>query len=279
VSESTASFTPLGELRTCSGRAVTFAGETVPGAGVPELALASLLAEREATGEPVRVVMLRLGERDQAWVPPTVSWLASRGRRVVLRAATTLTRPTIASARRHGATVALELAHPVGAVQQALLGPHAEPMSVLLLHAQHLRACDLEVAAWLGPLLPSVADDRTLTTMAQHVAAADLVDAHAVIGRLGPSRLEALTRVLPWPQVAAMARAYGIDPSQPSALPANGVWLSPMADAALRHAIRREAEAHGLRLDHCGCAAQCHLDGEQRSAFVTLGTPELFPVG
>lgn len=277
MSESTASFTPLGESRTCSGRAVTFAGETTPGAGVPELALASMLAEREATGEPVRVVMLRLGERDQQWVPPTIAWLASRGRRVVLRAATTLMRPTIAAARRHGATVALELAHPNGAVQQALLGSHADPMSVLLLHAQHLRACDLEVAAWLGPLMPSIADDRMLTTIAQHVAAADLVDVHAVIGRLGPARLEALTRVLPWPQVAAMGRAYGIDPGMPSSLPAAGVWLSPMADSALRHAIRRATASHGLRVDHCGCAAQCHLDAEQRAAFVTLGTTELFP--
>lgn len=268
---------PLGELRSCSGRAVTFAGEAREGAGVPELALASALAEREATGDPVRVVVLRVAGREQAWIAPTVAWLAARGRRVLVRTCVALSRPSIAAARRHGVTILLELAHPQPAVQTALLGPHAESTAALLLHAQHLRACDLEVAAWVGPLLPAVADDRMLESLMRHIVAADLVDAHPVLGRLTSARLDALGRVLPWPQVATMARAFGIDPAFPDALPPAGVHLSPMADGALRHAVRRIATNVGLRLDHCGCAAHCHLDPEQRAAYVPLTTPDLFP--
>lgn len=272
-----ASFTALGEFRSCSGRAVVFAGEARQGAGVPELALASALVEREATGDPVRVVVLRVAGREQDWVAPAIAWLVAHGRRPLVRTAVALTRPVIAAARRHGATVLLELAHSQPAAQAALLGPHAESTAALLLHAQHLRACELEVAVWMGPLLPAVADDRALEALMRHIVAADLVDAHPVLGRLGAARLEALSRVLPWPQVATMARAFGIDPAQPQTLPAAGVHLSPMADGALRHAVRRIAAPLGLRLDRCGCPAQCHLDPEQRAAYVPLGTPELFP--
>jgi len=254
-----------------------FAGVAREGAGVPELALASALAEREATGDPVRTVVLRIAERAHDWVAPTVAWLASRGRRVLLRTCVTLSRPAIAAARRFGATLLLELAHAHAPVHTALLGSHAESTAALLLHAQHLRACDLEVAVWLGPLLPAIADDRALETLVRHIVAADLVDAHAVLGRLTAPRLDALAAVLPWPQVATMARAFGVDPADPHGLPAQGVHLSPMADGALRHAVVRIARPLGLRLDHCGCAAQCHLDPEQRAAFVPLTTTELFP--
>ncbi|MBL8944003.1 MAG: hypothetical protein JNK45_12685 [Myxococcales bacterium] len=272
-----ASFTALGEFRSCSGRAAVFAGEAREGAGVPELALASTLAERESGGQEIRVVVLRIASRDQGWVAPTVAWLAAHGRRVILRTAVPLSRSSIAAARREGVTVLLELAHAQPGVQVALLGPHAESTAGLLLHAQHLRACELEVAAWVGPLLPAVADDRALETLVRHIVAADLVDGHVVLGRLTPPRLEALTRVLPWPTVATMSRAFGIDPALPASLPAAGVHLSPMADGALRHAVARIAGALGLRLDHCGCPAQCHLDPEQRTAYVPLATPELFP--
>jgi hypothetical protein len=272
-----ASFTVLGEFRSCSGRAVVFAGEAREGAGVPELALASALAERESGGEEIRVVVLRIGGRDQGWVPPTVAWLAAHGRRVILRTPVPLSRPSIAAARRDGVTVLLELAHAQPAVQGALLGAHAESTAGLLFHAQHLRACEVEVAAWIGPLMPAVADDRALEVLVRHIVAADLVDAHVVLGRLTPPRLEALSRVLPWPTVATMSRAFGIDPALPGKLPAAGVHLSPMADGALRHAVGRVAGSLGLRLDHCGCPAQCHLDPEQRTAFVPLATPELFP--
>lgn len=276
-----ASFHVLGEFRSCSGRAVVFGGEAREGAGVPELALGSALAEREATGDPIKVVVLRISGRSQGWVPPTVAWLAARGRRVLLRTCVALSREVIAAARRHGATVLLELAHSQPAVHTALLvsplGSTAESTAALLLHAQHLRACEVEVAAWIGPLLPALADDRMLESLMRHIVAADLLDAHAVLGRLTPARLGALTDVLPWPQVATMARAFGIDPAYPETLPATGVHLSPMADGALRHAVRRVAGSLGLRLDHCGCPAQCHLDPEQRSAYVPLRTSQLFP--
>jgi hypothetical protein len=182
----------------------------------------------------------------------------------------------VAAARRHGATVILEIAHPDPAAGKVLLGDGAESSATLLLHAQHLRACDIEVAAQIGPLLPAIHDDRTVATIVHHVVAADLVDAHLTMGRLTHARLLGLGGVLPWPQVATMARAFGVDPGAEHPVPDAGVVLPAMPRLALLRAVERTATAAGLRIDHCGCAAQCHLDPESRPAFVPLSTTDLF---
>ncbi|MCA9706755.1 MAG: hypothetical protein KDK70_12965 [Myxococcales bacterium] len=245
------------------------------------LALGATLGEREARGEPARIVVLRLTERDDAtWARPAVEWLAERGRRVLVRSCVALGRELVQSIRRWGVTVVLELAHPRPSHQRALVGPTAEPVAGLLLHAQHLRSLDIEVAAHLGPLLPVVHDQGDeIVALARHIAAADIRDVHLAVGRLTPARGRALAQVLPRGQAGAMLRAFGFDPRHEDPwgrLPAQGARLSPLAAATLRHGVRRFVEEAGLRIDHCGCPAQCHLDPELTPGFVPLLTSDLF---
>lgn len=245
------------------------------------LALGAALGEREAKGEPARIVVLRLTERDDAqWARPAVEWLAERGRRVVVRSCVALGRDLIQSVRRWGATVLLELAHPRASHQRALVGPTAEPASALLLHAQHLRSLDIEVAAHFGPLLPVVHDQvGDVLALVRHIAAADIRDVHLAVGRLTPARGRALARVLARGQAGALLRAFGRDPllDEPwASLPAGGARLPALAAATLRHGVRRHVEGAGLRIDHCGCPAQCHLDPELTPGFVPLLTSDLF---
>ncbi len=248
------------------------------------LALGATLGEREANNQPARSVVLRLTERDDAvWARPAVEWLAERGRRVLVRSSVVLGRELIHSLRRWGVTVVLELAHPRPAHQRALLGPSAEAAPGLLLHAQHLRSLDVEVAAHLGPLLPVVHDQESeIVALARHIAAADIRDVHLAVGRLTLARGRALAEVLPRGQVGAMLRAFDIDPWQLDPFAElerrggpRGVRLSPLAAATLRHGVRRFVEESGLRIDHCGCPAQCHLDPELTPRFVPL-TSDLF---
>ena len=85
--------------------------------------------------------------------------------------------------------------------------------------------------------------------------------------------------VLPRGQAGAMLRAFGFDPRHEDPwgrLPAQGARLSPLAAATLRHGVRRFVEEAGLRIDHCGCPAQCHLDPELTPGFVPLLTSDLF---
>lgn len=245
------------------------------------LALGATLGEREARGAPARSVVLRLTERDDAaWARPAVEWLAERGRRVLVRSSVVLGRELVQSIRRWGVTVVLELAHPRPSHQQALVGPTAEPVAGLLLHAQHLRSLDIEVAVHLGPLFPVVHDQANeITALARHIAAADIRDVHLAVGRLTPARGRALARVLARGQAGAMLRAFGLDPRDEdpwAGLPAAGARLSPLAAATLRHGVRRLVESAGLRIDHCGCPAQCHLDPELTPRFVPLLTSDLF---
>ncbi len=245
------------------------------------LALAATLGEREARGEPARAVVLRLAQRDDAtWARPAVEWLAERGRRVLVRSSVVLGRGLVQSIRRWGATVVLELAHPRPSYQRALSGPNAEPAAALLLHAQHLRSLDIEVTVHLGPLLAVVHEQHgEIVALARHIAAADIRDIHLSVGRLSPARGSALADLLPRGQAGALMRAYGLDPLHDdpwSTLPAAGAKLSPLAAATLRHAVRRNVETAGLRIDHCGCPAQCHLDPELTPGFVPLLTSDLF---
>jgi hypothetical protein len=246
------------------------------------LALGAALGEREARGEPARTVVLRLTARDDAgWARPAVEWLAERGRRVLVRSCVTLGRELVQSVRRWGVTTMLELAHPRPAHQHALVGPTAEPAAALLLHAQHLRSLDIEVAAHLGPLLPVVHDQERadIVALARHIAAADIRDVHLAVGRLTPARGRALAEVLASGQAGALLRAFGQDPRDDdpwSKLPDTGLALPPLAAATLRHGVRRIVEQAGLRIDHCGCPAQCHLDPELTPRFVPLLTSDLF---
>lgn len=277
-------FRALHAFDTCHGLAVVVGRGKAQIPGGDEdvgLALGATLGEREARGAPARSVVLRLTERDDAaWARAAVEWLAERGRRVLVRSSVVLGRELVQSIRRWGVTVVLELAHPRPSMQQALVGPTAEPAAALLLHAQHLRSLDIEVAVHMGPLLPVVHDQGAeLTALARHIAAADIRDVHLAVGRLTPARGRALARVLPRGQASAMLRAFGLDPREEdpwARLPAAGARLSPLAAATLRHGVRRFVESAGLRIDHCGCPAQCHLDPELTPGFVPLLTSDLF---
>ena len=268
----------------CSGRAAVLGpGHAVAPEAVP-LSLAGALGEREAgpSGEPTRVVVLRLSTRDDAaWAAAAMEWLETHGRRVLVRTPVLLSEELIEVARRWGSTILLELAHVRPAMQAALAGPSAEPVSALLLHAQHLRRAGLEVAAVLAPLLPVIHDrDRDLVALLRHIVAADVRDAHLSVGRLGPGRLAALEPLLGRGERTALLRAFGLDPTADSPWPDGAgesfARLSPVAAASLYHAVRRSAESEGLRVDACGCAAQCHLDPELTPAFVALQTSDLF---
>ena len=178
--------------------------------------------------------------------------------------------------RRHGATVLLELAHSQPAVHTALLGSTAESTAALLLHAQHLRACEVEVAAWIGPLLPALADDRMLESMMRHIVAADLLDVHAVSAD-SRRALRCAVRRAAVADVATMARAFGVDPGDARDLPTQACTCPARQPRA---APRRPSASPGSRRPtprRCGCAAQCQLDPEQRPAFVSVRTCELFP--
>jgi hypothetical protein len=121
-----------------------------------------------------------------------------------------------------------------------------------------------------------VHDDRVLAAMVSHLLAADVLDVRVTVGRLSAARVAALADALPWATFATAMRAYGLDPAA-SAVEDDGVRLPSTLAIALRRAAERFAEQVGLRIDACGCPAQCQLDAEQRPAFVSVLTTELFP--
>ncbi len=271
----------LQAFRTCGGRGLVIgradpeATSTAASAEI-ELALASRLGEREAAGEQADTVVLRLHSRDDAgWVGVAMPWLVERGRRVVLRTPAVLPRSLAAAARDRGGTVFLEIASSDADVQRALHGRGADPVPSLLLHAQHLRALGVEPSAFIGPLLPMLHDRPTnIEPLLRHVAAADLRDARLSVGSLSPTRVRALQEVLPWAQVAAIARAYGA--TMETLLPPHGTRLDRLTEQTLYHGVRRIAEDVGIRIDHCGCPAHCHLARAKPFPFRPLLTPSLF---
>jgi hypothetical protein len=239
------------------------------------------LGEREAAGEQADTLVLRLHSRDDAgWVGVAMPWLIERGRRVVLRTPAVLPRSLAAAARDRGVTVFLELASGDAEIQHALHGRGADSVPSLLLHAQHLRTLGVEPSAFVGPLLPVLHDrPALLEPLLRHVAAADLRDVRLSVGRLSPTRLRALQEALPWAQVAAIARAYGATVESGVLLPAHGARLDRHTEIALEHTARRVAEQVGLRIDHCGCPAHCHLARPKPFPFRPLLTPDLFATG
>jgi hypothetical protein len=240
------------------------------------LALASRLAEWEVGREPVRVVALAVRRRsDVAWAEAALPWLEDHGRRALVRTRVPLSAALVGEVGRVGATVMLEAAHSVAAIDRALLGREAATLHDLLAHAQHLRTEGIEAALELAPLVPVVHERvHDIEVMVRHVVAADLRDAHLSVGKMSAARLAALGEVLDRAEHAAIARAYGmeVDGGEGQATAKLPAWSA----AALYHAVRRIAEGEGLRVDRCGCAAQCHLDPETTPALVRLETRDLF---
>ena len=272
----------LGSFGTCSGQGLllgrppALADRTGPPVAETSLTLASLLCERDAQCEPAASVVLRIANRDDAaWATEAIPWLLARGRRVIVRTAVVMPRPLVDAAREHDVTVLLELADPRPKLQRALLGAAVDPAAALLLHAQHLRSLGVEVAAQVGPLMPIIHAPGSLLA---HVVAADLGDAHLSVARLSPMRFAALAEAVPWAQASAVARAFevGTGPTGEPLVPATGARLPAVTHFALYHEARRRAESLGIRVDHCGCPAQCHLARTQVGDYVALTTPDLF---
>ncbi len=273
---------PLHAFVACSGPALVLGRyDTSRSLDELPLALAGVLGAREADGLIDRVIVLRLVRRDDAeWARIAADWLAVRGRRVVLRTHVVLPPSLEETARRWGCTVLLELAHRRAAMQTALVGESADSAATLLAHAQHLRRVGLQVAVHLGPLFPVIHEERTDTlALLRHIAAADVHDVHLTVGRLTEQRYAAVASVLPICRAQALLRVFGLDASasQPFAsVAAAGRRLVPLAMTAMYHSVRLDAEGEDLRVDHCGCAAQCHLDPQVVPRFVPLLTADLF---
>ena len=269
----------VGSYVACSGPALVVA--LTPGPGSMRLRLAAALGERESGGERVSTVAIGLGRRDDAEpAAEALQWLADHGRRGILRTRVPLGEVLVDEARKLGTTVMLELAHPDAGRQVALTGPGAATVSSLLLHAQYLREVGLEVGGELGPLMPVVHDDdHDIKMLVKHAAAADLRDVHLSVGRLSRPRYDALAQVLSSAELRALLVAYGVDPlrfDEEPGLLARVRRLPPVPHASLYHRVRRLAEDAGLRVDSCGCPAQCHLDPETTRAFVPVASGDLF---
>jgi hypothetical protein len=237
-----------------------------------ELGLAGLIAEHEASGEPVTTVTLRLVRSEDAfWAQAALRWLSAHGRRVVLRTAKVLPKPLVMAARDCGATVVLEMAHSRLEVQRALLSPEADAAPALLLQAQHLRRLGIGVAVQLGPLVAGLHDrPGQIDGLVRHIAAADIHDVHLGVARLTPDRQQALLAVLDAEGAFEVQRRYGVTTS-------TGSWrLSALAANTLREGARSTVQSEGLVVDGCGCGAHCHLDLTERRAYVAVQGPELF---
>lgn len=248
------------QLPICGGHAPVLA---TGGAGAtvadPEFVVASALAEEESAGTDARTVVLRLsGAADTSWSGPAVRWLTAHGRRIVLRTAVVLDRETITACQEAGATVLLELCHPLPQLQRALVSPGADSTSSLLLQAQHLRAREIPVGVHLGPLMPVLHDGpKALDPLLAHVASARVSSVHLAPGVLSAGRLEALDALDRPEQAEALRRAFGLGPH---VNPTSPVRLGAAEYARLYRMARRAAVRRELEVDRCGCAAHCHLD-------------------
>lgn len=247
-----------------------------------ELMLASILGPRDAAGEHARTVVLRVTDRgDLTWVEPAIGWLAERGRRVVLRTQIRLPRSVVARAQAHDALVMLEVISTDPAVQRALVGPGAESMSSLLLHAQYLRTAGVQVATWVGPVMPTIHDrPANIDPLWRHVAAAQITDAHISPGRLGPKRFAGLKEALGTAKATAVARAFSVplDEELVPVIDPDGARLDSRVATELLHAVGRSADEAGIRVDGCGCPLLCHKRDPRRDAhpYVELTTADLF---
>ncbi|MEM6290939.1 MAG: hypothetical protein AAGA54_06720 [Myxococcota bacterium] len=242
--------------------------------GAAERALAALLGEREADGARDATVVLRVGtEGNLSWLAGAISWLAGHGRRAIVRTSRVLPRAVTDAARRDGAAVHLQVASFDPAMQRALLGAHTDAPARLLLAAQHLRAQAVPVSVLVGPLLPVVHADASLSSVCRHIAAADLQDVSFGVGRWSVARHDAITPLLPSGSATALARVFQI--FDPHAVEGS-VALPPREASLLHRQACRIAQDAGLRVDHCGCTMHCHAQPATAQPYRGLLANDLF---
>ncbi|MFO7563392.1 MAG: hypothetical protein R6X02_12175 [Enhygromyxa sp.] len=242
-----------------------------------EVALSELLADREMRGSRVPVISLLMrGREDGEWIERAITWLSLRGRRVIVRTRVVMPRSLVAAlaeARRKGqvAVVELELAHHKPAIQRALLGEQADPVSGLLLQAQHLETLEIPVVARLAPMLPGIHDQADqFTPLLRNLVGADLRRVVLDVGQLHGRQLRELVaaqRELSVASLLELARAYGVDPmvvlgaaeiadDEPTRK------LKPRRAQVFAHGLEQIARDHdngALSLPSCGCRSHCDL--------------------
>lgn len=218
--------------------------------------LAALLAGREADGHRDIAVVLELhGAGDLHWVAEAISWLASHGRRSIVRTDRALPRDAVEAARDADATVQLRVASFDPQIQAALLGPGADTAARLLLRAQHLRARSVRVGVLLAPLMPVVHRDEVLESLMRHICAADVGDVAFAVGGWSVARHQALAPLLPTGGATALARTYGVFEPESAV---GRLHLGVRDAMLLERQARRIAEDAGLQVGGCGCDAQCN---------------------
>ena len=221
-----------------------------------DLALATLLAEREMTGLRDRFVTAAVRSReDFDWVSRAVRWLSDHGRQPIARLRVAPDATMVRALRDVGAIAVVEVASTQSPIQRLFLGENSAPMGELLLSAQHLRAAGLPVVARLGPLLPGVhgscgRGSQAFRSLLSHLKVADVRDVEIVFGHLDQERLVALEAAVNPDQMLELARAFGISTGELLAMGAGEVLLqgprsmAPMIASVFRMelhaAIRRE---------------------------------------
>ncbi len=221
-----------------------------------DLALATLLAEREMTGVRDRFVTTAVRSRaDFDWVARAMRWLSDHGRQPIARLRVPPDAALVRALREVGAIAVIEVASTQVALQKLLLGSTTAPMGELLLSAQHLRAAGLPVVARLGPLLPGVHGScgrgtRAFQSLLSHLKVADVRDVEIVFGHLDQRRLVGLEEAIEADRMLELARAFGISTGELLALGGGEVLLqgprsmAPMIASVFRMelhaAIRRE---------------------------------------
>ncbi|NVB36306.1 hypothetical protein G6O69_00580 [Pseudenhygromyxa sp. WMMC2535] len=264
-----------------------------------DLALTQILVGRESRGIRVPVVTLLMRRREDAeWITQAVDWLATRGRRVIVRTRVVMPKTLVAALVRAlpesggarggtgaGAVVELELAHQKPAIQRALLGREADPVAALLLQAQHLETCSIPVVARLAPLLPGIHDQANgFEPLLRNVQGADIRRAVVEVGRLHPEQIRNLVEVARDLSVAGLlelARAFGVDPmiflggaelphAEPGASEPRSFKLKPRRARVLEHGLEALARDAGLEIPSCPgsehCRAYCALTGATRDS-------------
>lgn len=236
--------------------------------------LAALLAGREADGHRDIAVVLELhGAGDLHWVAEAISWLATHGRRSVVRTDRALPRDAVEAARDAGASVQLRVASFDPRIQAALLGPAADTAARLLLRAQHLRARSVRVGVLLAPLMPVVHRDEVLESLMRHICAADVADLAFAVGGWSVARHQALAPFLPVGGATALARTYGVFEPESAV---GRLHLGVRDAMLLERQARRIAEHAGLRVGGCGCDAQCNAASGPVEPFRSLLAADLF---
>ncbi|MGB1698437.1 MAG: hypothetical protein ACPHRO_00700 [Nannocystaceae bacterium] len=221
-----------------------------------DLALATLLAEREMTGLRDRFVTVAVRTReDFGWVGRAIRWLSDHGRQPIARLRVPPDANLVRTLRDVGAIAVVEVVNTNVEIQRLLLGPSCAPMGELLLAAQHLRAAGLPVVARLGPLLPGIHGScgrgtHAFRSLLSHLKVADIRDVEIVFGHLDQQRLLTLESAIDAEQMMELARAFGISTGELLALGAQKIVLqgprsmAPMIASVFRmelqSAIRRE---------------------------------------